>query len=322
MSGKIEQIAITSIEIGTRIRGLGRHQVEVLKETIARQGILQPVTIRRQRGGNRPFRLISGWHRIAAAEALGHQEVPAVVADVTAAQAGLMEVDENLGQGQMFPIDKAALVAARLSHWQAIHPARRGGDRKSAEARKSKVPSWHFDIPEQNQGFTSDKKIRAAAEQVAADFGEATAAAVGLSRRHVYRLLAIHRRLRPNIHELIYSTPPKIYTSINQLYRLSKETPDIQALVLAACRDKQLTTVSAGVRVAMGRAVPRPDPMMRFETLWASMTRKQRAKVLARLKPEFLEWEKNPNKAGLEVVVDNDAPLEDDTPRDDDGVQG
>lgn len=85
-----------------------RHFDEVrlkeLAESIKAQGVLQPVLVRKEGEG---YRLIAGERRWRAAQAAGLHEVPAIVREVTEAQAFELALVENLQRADLNPIEEA-----------------------------------------------------------------------------------------------------------------------------------------------------------------------------------------------------------------------
>jgi ParB family transcriptional regulator, chromosome partitioning protein len=75
-----------------------------LAESIRTQGIIQPVLVRRDGAG---YRLIAGERRWRAAQLAGLHEVPAVVRDVTPAEAFELALVENLQRTDLNPLEEA-----------------------------------------------------------------------------------------------------------------------------------------------------------------------------------------------------------------------
>jgi ParB family chromosome partitioning protein len=75
-----------------------------LTESIKAQGVLQPVLVRKEGQG---YKLIAGERRWRAAQAAGLKEVPALVREVTEAQAFELALVENLQRTDLNPIEEA-----------------------------------------------------------------------------------------------------------------------------------------------------------------------------------------------------------------------
>lgn len=74
-----QRVALELIRVPENVRGLDPEHVEVLARSIALQGVLVPVVVRRCEQG---FQLVAGFHRVAAAAQLGLPDIPVVVRDV------------------------------------------------------------------------------------------------------------------------------------------------------------------------------------------------------------------------------------------------
>ncbi len=78
--------------------------LRALADSIQSQGILQPVLVRRDGAG---FQLIAGERRWRAAQLAGLQEIPAIVRDVTEAEAFALALVENLQRTDLNPLEEA-----------------------------------------------------------------------------------------------------------------------------------------------------------------------------------------------------------------------
>ncbi len=75
-----------------------------LAESIKTQGVIQPVLVRRD---GADYRLIAGERRWRAAQLAGLHEVPAVIRDVSAAEAFELALVENLQRTDLNPLEEA-----------------------------------------------------------------------------------------------------------------------------------------------------------------------------------------------------------------------
>jgi ParB family transcriptional regulator, chromosome partitioning protein len=76
-----------------------------LADSIRTQGVIQPVLVRRD--GARGYTLIAGERRWRAAQMAGLTEIPAIVRDVTSAEALELALVENLQRTDLNPIEEA-----------------------------------------------------------------------------------------------------------------------------------------------------------------------------------------------------------------------
>ena len=80
--------------------------LEELKNSIARHGVLEPVLVRRSKGG---YELISGERRLRAVRALGQETIPAIVRDkVSDRQMEIIAMVENLQRSDLNDMELAA----------------------------------------------------------------------------------------------------------------------------------------------------------------------------------------------------------------------
>ncbi|RKG88023.1 ParB/RepB/Spo0J family partition protein [Corallococcus terminator] len=75
-----------------------------LTESIKAQGILQPILVRKDGDG---YKIIAGERRWRASQAAGLKEIPAIVREVTEAQAFELALVENLQRSDLNPIEEA-----------------------------------------------------------------------------------------------------------------------------------------------------------------------------------------------------------------------
>lgn len=101
MAGKpvLASIAISSCRVLKRNpQYLSDRQMESLKASIKRDGFCAPILVRKI--DPKTFEIISGNHRFMAAKAIGMKEVPAVIANLTKAQAQRLAVNLNTIHGE------------------------------------------------------------------------------------------------------------------------------------------------------------------------------------------------------------------------------
>ncbi len=80
---------------------------EALVASIAREGIRQPILVRRKAGEEGRYEIIAGRRRWRAARRLGLTQIAAVVTNLGDPEAVLASLTENLSVGDLSPIDEA-----------------------------------------------------------------------------------------------------------------------------------------------------------------------------------------------------------------------
>ncbi len=81
-------------------------ELEMLKSSIARDGFLQPVVVRRLEDGS--YQLVVGERRLRAARELGLEEIPAVVSEVEDERLLELALIENVQREDLNPIELAS----------------------------------------------------------------------------------------------------------------------------------------------------------------------------------------------------------------------
>ncbi|MCK1575848.1 ParB N-terminal domain-containing protein [Bradyrhizobium sp. 174] len=114
-------IALSGIDVpAERLRALRQEAVDVLAESMKRNGLIHPVTLRKR--GGRGYWIVAGAHRLAAAEKLGWREIACVVLDKCSEdEATLIEIDENLTRSELSPAERALHIKRRKEIYEALH---------------------------------------------------------------------------------------------------------------------------------------------------------------------------------------------------------
>jgi len=103
----VHQLPIGSIQPSPRNPRQHTDSIDELADSLRAHGLLQPVVVRRQRGG---YELIAGHRRLQAANKLGWTEIAAVVRDETDDQAYILTLVENLQREDLSPKEEAAAL--------------------------------------------------------------------------------------------------------------------------------------------------------------------------------------------------------------------
>lgn len=187
--GDIIAVDAGDIDASDRLRPLDPHWVAALGQVMLAEGQRTPIEVCRNRKG-RPWRLVSGGHRHAAAEMfLDLNPLRAIEVPAQELARRRAEVSENLWRRELDPLDRAMFIAelhelmraeagaADLSPQQIAVNARWQKELKRAAADASDNLSHVY-------GFTSELADR-----------------IGVSRRFIERDLMLARRLSPSVIE-------------------------------------------------------------------------------------------------------------------------
>jgi N6-adenosine-specific RNA methylase IME4/uncharacterized ParB-like nuclease family protein len=163
------EVDLALCDASLRGRPVDQAAVKALAASIAENGLLNPITVRRvkvSRSG-RPvdgFEVVAGWHRVKAFRRLGRETIPAFVVELDDMRAELALIDENLCRNDLTPAERAAATARRKVVYLWLHPETKHG-----------TPGVSRQI--------GDTRERSSAES----FVDATTAATGKSERAVQR---------------------------------------------------------------------------------------------------------------------------------------
>ncbi|MDE0411937.1 MAG: ParB/RepB/Spo0J family partition protein, partial [Gammaproteobacteria bacterium] len=92
--------------------------LEELADSIRRQGILQPVVVRRVEG---EYQLIAGERRWRAAQQAGLLEIPAVIRDADDQEAAALALVENLQREDLNPLEEARAYSGLVEQFGLTH---------------------------------------------------------------------------------------------------------------------------------------------------------------------------------------------------------
>ncbi len=253
---QIEDIALTQIVTGNRLRPVDPAWAQALADNITETGGLrQPIEVRALADGR--FALIAGMHRLAAARLLGWPTIPAQVLDLTADHARLREIDENLVRHELNPLDRAVFLAERKALYEKLNPHTRHGA----------------------QGGRGGKRN----ESEIVSFSKDTADRVGLTTRTIQLAVSIATRLAPDVRAAIAGT--WIAKTQKDLLDLSKLGPGQQraAIGLLLADDAPVTSVRQAADRLTGRVKTPPDGFERLLAAWRQAGRPERRQFLAHL---------------------------------------
>ena len=262
---QIVTIPLSEIDVGKRLRPVDADHARMIAESMKELGQTTPIEVRAHpiARASYGYLLVSGGHRMRAAEMAGLDEIAAIVVEVDDDQARMRELEENLIRHELNPLDRAVFLAEWHTVYLALHPeARRGGDRKSkAQDHIAKM------------AIRSDRFTDAARDRL------------NLSVRTVHRLVALAKSLAPDVRAGLAGTD--ISRSYTELSALAAEPEDIQrAVVKQLAARGGVGAVADLVRWAKGIAEPAAeiDPDRWLKALlgtWKKASKRERDSFLA-----------------------------------------
>lgn len=126
--------------------------VNVIAQSMKEIGLINPITIRPVENGM-GFYLIAGRHRYEAAKQLKWESIQAIVLEgLTADEAELREIDENLVRTTLTPAEESLVQARRKEIYENQHPETKqhvaggkSGGRGRKHSKEQNVPSYSQD---------------------------------------------------------------------------------------------------------------------------------------------------------------------------------
>lgn len=102
----LRQIQLDRVTIVSNVRKeFDQEKMRELEASVKAMGILQPILVAQRDDGN--YRLVAGERRVRAARAVGHEGIPAMVAEMTEAEIVECQVVENLQREDVSAIEEA-----------------------------------------------------------------------------------------------------------------------------------------------------------------------------------------------------------------------
>ena len=128
-----------------------RTGLEELSRSIGESGVLQPLIVRRRQG---QYELVAGERRLRAAKMAGLKEVPCIVADVNAEEAGILALVENLQRRDLNFLEEAEGISRLVKTFglSQEEAARRLGKSQPAVANKLRLLRLPSDVLEKLVG--------------------------------------------------------------------------------------------------------------------------------------------------------------------------
>lgn len=95
-------------------RRFSREDLCALAESLAQNGLIQPIIVRREGAG---FVLIAGERRLRAAKIAGFREITAIITDCSSKESAAMAVVENLERKELSMFEEAYAIYSLIKEW-------------------------------------------------------------------------------------------------------------------------------------------------------------------------------------------------------------
>lgn len=220
--GEVRRVPIEQIAAGERLRPLQAWAVSDLAGSIQHEGLLNPITVRPVGDG---YKLVAGHHRLEAVKQIGLTHIAAMVMEIDANEALLIEINENLIRA-----DLSVLVQAEhLRLAKQIHEAR--NPESARVGRRAK-----------NAGTVPT-------------FSKVAAIYAGKDESTIRQYIRIASRLTDEVRDLI--RPTALSNQTRQLDQLSRCTnPGMQLEIAKVLVSGEAKTVAAARRLLEAEIQP------------------------------------------------------------------
>lgn len=214
ISAEVRQLRIAEIVV-PRQRARRLRDVTPLVESIAQSGLIEPIIVRRLPDGG--LVLVCGAHRLEAHRRLGRDTILARIIEVSALEAELIELDENLERIELTVLERGEHLLRRKEIYEQLHP-------------------------QTKQGGAPGKKGggKQAKDATVASFAEDTSKKTGLSIRTIQDDGKI-ARLSDGVKKVIRGTP--LEDQKRALLQITRIAPEKQMAVAEAVASGRYRTV-------------------------------------------------------------------------------
>jgi hypothetical protein len=217
--------SITDIKVpDTRLRSLNADKVGTIAQSIATNGLINPITLHQTEDG---LTLIAGLHRLEACKSLGFDSIPCTIHAVDSHRAELLEIDENLMRQELTVLEQSEHIQRREEILEAM------GLRAKASPGTNQYTKEQSGTPllEEEVGVTV---IPTKTTQDIAD-------EIGLSKNSVQKRKQIATNIVPEVKESLRNT--EIANSTTQLVEVARMEPEKQQEFAEAVKTGEVSTV-------------------------------------------------------------------------------
>lgn len=255
------EIALSDLTISDRLRPVTEAGVAQVVASVEQIGhITDAIQVREVRHKGKALILMAGAHRVAAAEALGHETIRANIWDCNDDQSRLFEIDDNLASRELTALERAVFMAERKRVYLRMYPETAAGVAGGKARQNSAIGIMPF--------------------------AESTAEQFGKSRTWAERYTKIGEALIDQKDDLAGSP---ISRSFTDLAALAKAAPEKRAKLIDVIASTAPPTLrDAESRAGFSKQTP-PDEekkMRAMQTAWTRLSVRQKKAWIASLQDD------------------------------------
>lgn len=225
---EIKMLPLDKIMLPERLRDVQEDHAFMIGQSIARIGLLNPITVRATPRGQRPYTLVAGAHRLHGSGLAGLKEIATIVVKADQTEAQMVEIEENVFRNDLSKLDRAVCVLRYRELWEEKHGWNKGG--RPAE--------------ETSVNFTGVSE-----ESAQGQFFLRVAERMGLSRNAIEKAQQIGRNIVPELRALLRKTDAADNQSL--LLQIARMAPE---------RQQQIVMLMTSQAAELDAAIAATDP--------------------------------------------------------------
>lgn len=125
--GERTKLPLSKIEFSDRLRPVDEDHAMFIAAGMADEGLKTPIEVRPNKRKKGHYLGVAGGHRFRGAQILGWEEIECEVLDISADEARLREINENVYRVELSDLDRAVFLAEKKRLYEKLHPGTKHG---------------------------------------------------------------------------------------------------------------------------------------------------------------------------------------------------
>ncbi len=229
-------IPIDKITVEGNRRPIDDLKVVELAGSIRQIGLINPITVRVDKGNVYNYFLVAGLHRLEAYKLLEISEIEAKLINKSDLETELIEIDENFVRNELHYTERAELLQRKKEIYEELNPHTKKGA-VNQYTKDIKAPKIDCDGSKESLSvIITDSKP---------SFVEDTAAKTGMSKSTIEKELQIANKVIPEAKQILQEQNiPK-----TEAVKLAREEPEIQKKIVPLFESGQTKKVEEAKKI-------------------------------------------------------------------------
>jgi len=261
---EFKTLPLDKILVPERLREVEEDHAFMISHSIARNGLINPITVRATPRAARPYTLVAGAHRFRACELAGRREIEVIVVKADKLDSQMVEIEENVFRNELSALDRAIFVARYRELFEEKHGEISRGNPELANS----VNFTELDGDSARSHFFQHVSER-----------------MGLSRSAIEKAQFIGRSLSPELRSKLRGTPDADNQSrLIQLARLEARKQQQVAVAVSKGHDlKEALQLTDDTAKAKQRLSAQDIILDRLVATWGRADDRTKAKFLEKI---------------------------------------